>query len=323
MIRSLLYEMDSATVIAGGQELVQRWKNEPQSIIWVDIDDGSRPESVQLLQDDFNIHPLAVSDALRERHPPKVEEYGDYTFLLFKGLAADSSDIDFSTIQLAIFAGSRFIVTRHSAESVSIDQLWRETLEQEAPVKFRPAALALRLMRIMVDRYLRLILDMETRLEQLEDDLLANPRDEMLAELSRDKSSLKKLRRVFTYHQQVLLLLKSRPFPPFDPDLVHELNDVYEHQERAGSLASLYYELASDLIDSYISIASHRLNQIMKVLTIITAIFVPLGFLAGIYGMNFENMPELHSRSGYFILLSVMAGIAVTLLAIFRKIRWL
>ena len=98
---------------------------------------------------------------------------------------------------------------------------------------------------------------------------------------------------------------------------------MYEHQERAGSLASLYYELASDLIDSYISIASHRLNQIMKVLTIITAIFVPLGFLAGIYGMNFENMPELHSRSGYFILLSVMAGIAVTLLAIFRKIRWL
>ena len=109
----------------------------------------------------------------------------------------------------------------------------------------------------------------------------------------------------------------------FGEHVGHELNDVYEQQERAGSLTDLYYELASDLIDNYISIASHHLNQIMKVLTIITAIFVPLGFLAGIYGMNFEYMPELHTPSGYFILLGVMFSIAVTLLLLFRKKRWL
>jgi magnesium transporter len=98
---------------------------------------------------------------------------------------------------------------------------------------------------------------------------------------------------------------------------------VFEQQERVNSLTTLYYELASDLIDSYISIASHRLNQVMKILTIITAVFIPLGFLAGIYGMNFENMPELHSRNGYFILLGVMASIVLLLLFVFRKIRWL
>jgi magnesium transporter len=108
----------------------------------------------------------------------------------------------------------------------------------------------------------------------------------------------------------------------FSDALEHELNDVFEQQERANSLTTLYYELASDLIESYISIASHRLNQVMKILTIITAVFVPLSFLAGIYGMNFENMPELHSASGYF-LLGVMAGIALLLLFIFRKMRWL
>jgi magnesium transporter len=111
--------------------------------------------------------------------------------------------------------------------------------------------------------------------------------------------------------------------PGIPDDLTHSINDVYEHQERVSSLTQLYYELASDLIDGYISLASHRLNQIMKVLTIITAIFVPITFIAGIYGMNFEYMPELHSKSGYFIAIGVMATIVVTLMIIFKRNKWL
>jgi magnesium transporter len=107
------------------------------------------------------------------------------------------------------------------------------------------------------------------------------------------------------------------------PDHEHEQLDVYEHLERIASLSSLLHDLAADLIDGYISVASHRLNQIMKVLTIVTAIFVPLGFLAGIYGMNFENMPELHSPWGYYGLLSVMGLIAGGLLLVFKRKRWL
>jgi magnesium transporter len=175
----------------------------------------------------------------------------------------------------------------------------------------------------MVEHYLQLILGLEPRLEELEEEILTQPRDEILGELSGYKTELKKLRRVFVYHQQIFSMLKTHSFASFGEDITHELNDVYEQQERAGSLTDLYYELASDLIDSYISIASHHLNQIMKVLTIITAIFVPLSFLAGIYGMNFEHMPELHSSSGYFILLGVMLGIATILLLVFRKKRWL
>lgn len=330
MIRSLMYEADTGKLYTGGVELVQRWKAVPQNLIWIDIDERSSEEAEMLLHGELDIHPLAVRDALRDRHPPKLEEYPAYSFLVFKELSADSrgldtatDEFDFSTLQLAIFVGDRLLVTRHSAGSLSVDQLWKEKAESDAPSRISPAALALRLVRIMVDRYTKLILGLELRLETLEEEILNNPKDEILAELSGYKSELKKLRRIFTYHQQVLLQLKSRPYPGFGEELAHEVNDVYEHQERAGSLTVLYYELASDLIDSYISIASHRLNQIMKILTIITAIFVPLGFLAGVYGMNFENMPELHSRSGYFILLSVMAGIAVTLLLIFRKMRWL
>jgi magnesium transporter len=323
VIRVMLYETPDGRLHAGGREFIERWKSDERTLIWLDLGDEPAEAAGRLLREEFGLHPLAVSDALRERHPPKLEEFQDYTFLLLRGLSADTRDTDFSTIQLALFVGRRFLVTRHSANSPSTDRLWREVQADTGRFAAGPAALALRLCRIMVDRYLGILLALEPRLEELEDEILNAPRDELLGELAGYKSSLKKLRRIFAYHQQIFSALRNTASPFFGVEIVHELNDVYEHQERAVSLSGLYYELTVDLVDSYISLASHHLNQIMKVLTIVTAIFVPLSFLAGLYGMNFENIPELHSQSGYFILLGVMAGIAVALLALFRKKRWL
>jgi len=319
----MLYETPDSRPVIGGRELVDGWKADEQTLIWLDLGDEPDEEAGSLLREEFGLHPLAVSDALRERHPPKLEHFEDYTFLLLRGLSAESRDTDFSTIQLALFVGRRFLVTRHSAQSPSTDKLWIEAQENAGHLAASPAALALRLCRIMVDRYLGILLALEPRLEELEDEILNSPRDELLGELAGYKSSLKKLRRIFAYHQQVFSALRNGDYPLFGAEIVHELNDVYEHQERAVSLSGLYYELAVDLVESYLSLASHHLNQIMKVLTIVTAIFVPLGFLAGLYGMNFENIPELHARYGYFILLGVMAGIAVALLTLFRKKHWL
>jgi magnesium transporter len=152
---------------------------------------------------------------------------------------------------------------------------------------------------------------------------MENPDDTILAELLGYKTELKKFRRVFLYHEQMFRELRSRSFPALGADIAHQVTDVYEQQERAGSLAGLYYEMASDMADGYISVASHHLNQIMKILTVVMSIFIPLSFLAGIYGMNFEYMPELHSRSGYFILLGVMGAIALLLISLFRRKRWL
>jgi magnesium transporter len=323
MIRTLMYDTVSGHLEEGEQELVADWKRDENKLLWLDLDDEPENVAKQLLCGDLGLHPLAVQDALRDRHPPKVEDFGTYTFLLLKGLSRVSETLDFTTLQLALFVGNRLLVTRRSADSRSVNQLWEEIRQNGTRMASGPAILALQVTRIMVEHYLRLILGLEPRLEELEEEILARPRDEILGELSGYKTDLKKLRRVFVYHQQLFARLSAHTFPGFGADIAHELNDVSEQQERAGSLTDLYYELASDLIDSYISIASHHLNQIMKVLTIITAIFVPLGFLAGIYGMNFEYMPELHTPSGYFILLGVMLSIAVILLLVFRKKRWL
>jgi magnesium transporter len=167
------------------------------------------------------------------------------------------------------------------------------------------------------------MLNLEPRLEILETEIMQQPDDSILAELLEYKTELKKFRRVFLYHQQVFGDLKTGNFPAVGTGHEHEIVDVYEHQERVSSLATLYNEMVSDLADGYLSVASHRLNQIMKVLTVVMAIFVPLSFLAGIYGMNFENMPELQSQSGYFILLGLMFTIVVVLLIIFYRKKWL
>jgi magnesium transporter len=271
----------------------------------------------------FGLHPLALQDAFRERHPPKLEAFDETTFILLKGLSADVDELQYSTIQLAMFIGPRFLLTRHSAPAISVATLKQELAANAGLLQSGVEGIALRLCKILSGRYLKLLLDLEPRLAQLEDEILVDTDDDILAELIGKKTELKKLRRVFLYHQQIFRQLQNHGEFPVFSQRTHELNDVYEQQERASSLAGLYYELASDLVEGYLSVSSHRLNEIMKILTIVASIFIPLTFLAGIYGMNFDNMPELHSSIGYFVVLGVMVLIAIALLVLFRKRRWL
>jgi magnesium transporter len=323
LIRTLLYDPDRNEVRSGGQELIPAWRQNADTTLWLDCVDEPIESERQLLREGFDLHPLAIQDAERSRHPPKVESFSNFTFILLKGLNANSEALDFSTIQLAIFIGERFMVTRRSGESRSTSSLFQEAKDDPGVFAQGPAALAMRLCRKSVDRYIRILLDLEPRLEAMESEVMQHPDDALLAELLNYKTQLKKYRRVFLYHEQVFDELRSGSFAFIEPERKHEIVDVYEQQERAGSLAALYYELATDLADGYISVTSHRLNQIMKVLTVVMSIFVPLSFLAGIYGMNFENMPELRTQSGYFILLGLMGTLVTALLILFRRKRWL
>lgn len=319
----LLYNPSTKQTQAGGVGLIERWQEDSESIVWVRITGDLDKPSQEILRNHFGIHRLAIQDAIRERHPPKLEAFRDHTFLIFKTLEEESNHRDFSTLQSIIFVGDRFLVTRSSAECSVVAKVW--DAEKDNPIRFRRGtdALVCRLVRLHIDRYIEILIQMEAELEDLESGLLDRINDNDLAVLTTYKGDLKRLRRIFLYHEKILRDLRGSSHRGFREEGVHELTDIYEQQERANSLTLLYYELASDLIDGYLSLSSHRLNQIMKVLTVVTVVFVPLGFLAGIYGMNFEYMPELKNRSGYFVLLGVMATIAAILLLSFRKKKWL
>jgi magnesium transporter len=323
LMRVTLYDKQTGNLQTGGAELLEGWEKNPQQLLWLDLD-GSRPEQEKnILQHQFGIHPLAISDAQRERHPPKIEVFHDCTFILLKGLNGDLENIEYSTLQLALFCNDDFLITRHSADSPSTNRLWSQY--QDNPTLFAAGTgpIAIGISRAVVDRYTNLIIRLEPRLELLEDEMFENPNDDILAELIGYKGQLKKLRRIFTYHKSLFEILQQMSTPGIPDELTHNINDVYEHQERVSSLAQLYYELASDLIDGYISLASHRLNQIMKLLTIITAIFVPITFIAGIYGMNFEYIPELQYQHGYFIAIGTMVSIVAVLMFVFKYKKWI
>ena len=323
MIRTLLHDPRTGETRRGNEEQLSEWSENPDLWIWADFDDEELINEKKNFLEKFGLDPLVIADAQRERHPPKLEVFDEYFFLLLQGLDKGTTDINFKTIQIAFFLGDRFLITRRKTESVSIDSTWLEAEQGKFEVARGPSHIVYRILRRMTDRYTAVVEGLEDRLETMEDEMFENPRDALLEELIGYGRNLKRLQRIFNYHQGLTERLRRKEAPFIEKNERHEFNDVYEHTERVASLTTLYKDLVDDLMNGYISITSHRLNQIMKVLTVVTVIFLPLTLMVGIYGMNFEYIPELKFQYAYFILLGVMATLVTALLLLFRKIRWL
>lgn len=322
MIRSMLADKNGSTKI-GGQELIDEWRASPESTLWLDLEAES-PEDEQAILEKMNCHPLAIQDAQRPRHPPKIEEFGEYTFILYRGIANFTAELQHEAQTLGFFIGKNILITRHPQQASSIEKLFVGA--SDSLLKQGPGHLALRIMHTSAGLYLDALLEFESHLSDIEDSLMTNGNDELMRELVNYRSKLVKLRRLFNYHRNITDELRSEDYLALansDDAMSHAITDLHDRFDRLYTMSEMFYSICGDLIDGYISIASHQLNRTMQVLTVITAIFVPLGFLAGLYGMNFDHIPELHAQNGYYILLAVMGTIAVTLLAVFRKMRWL
>lgn len=323
MIKTYLTD-ESGELETGGLELIERWRVNAALTIWIDIQsDQLQRNDISALLEELNCHPLAVTDALRKRHPPKFELFKEQIFMLYRGINHINGTLDIDHQQIAFFVSERALITTHPRPAVSIQQLSQSA--QLAQHLSSPLALALTIMHTSAGIYLEHILEFETELSEQEERLYGSTSEAALQALASYKARLIRLKRVFNYHKNLSAQLKhaDRASMPFDISAeTHLINDVDDRLERLFSMAQLHYDICGDMIDSYISITSHQLNMTMRVLTVITAIFVPLSFLAGIYGMNFEHIPELHFRHGYFILLGIMSLIAVTLFATFKRKRW-
>jgi magnesium transporter len=294
------------------------------AVIWVDMESPTEVDE-QVLLDVFNFHPLTVEDCRENRHYPKVEEFPGYIYFIVHGVTSDTSPDRFNTIELDGFLGSNYVITYHHESFRSINNV--KQLLRTSPIACQrgPAFLLHQILDHVVDYYSPVLDDFDDRIDRLEHEIftLHRPNNAILAQIMDLKRSVLRLRRISTKQMDILLRMSRGEFELIPEEMRPFYRDVFDHLVRVVDLAESYRDLISGSLEAYLSVVSNRMNEIMKVLTIFSAIMLPLTFIAGVYGMNFDNMPELHSRYGYLGTLAVMGVVAVGMLIFFWRRGWL
>ncbi len=309
-----------------GKELVEPSLDElptmladPSWNIWVDIEGVLTEDMEKLLKDTFNFHPLLIEDIFQESIP-KVEQHEAFLYLIVHGIDPETRDPrSLNTIELDIVLGRRFILTHHDRPMYSVRDV--KELVRKRPERLGKGAayVAHSLLDHVVDRYVPIMDKFDDSIDELEVKILRSPVPTVLEEIFELKRSLQRLRRVSMHQKEILFRLSRGEFDLIPKDARPFYRDVYDHFVGVSELADSYRELVSASLDAYLSMQSNRLNETMRTLTRISTVMLPLTFIAGIYGMNFEYMPELHWKAGYPIALATMAITGIGFLWYFKK----
>ena len=284
---------------------------------WVDFSEPTSKD-IRLLKLYFRFHPLAIEDCLDDfSQRPKLDFYEHYIFVLMHGINRKSLD----SHEVNMFVNPSFIVTFHKQNVSELNHLWEKVKdegEQLSPFKIMHG-----IVDRLVDEYFPLIYQIEDRLNIIEDNTNEEADSDLMDELFDIRHDMSKLRRTLVPMRDLLYRISNSGRLNALKEEQLYFNDVYDHLIKLVEMLESYREFSSDIRDNYLSINSDKMNNIMMTLTVITTIFMPLTFIAGLYGMNFVYMPELDERSGYFIVLGVMGLIALIMFGFFVKIGWL
>ena len=299
---------------------------DPQARIWVDMEKVSIDEQKQILSDLFHFHPLAVEDVVNEIHIPKLDDYGSYLYIVFHSLTLGDEPMDLHTKELDVFVGPNYLVTSHELPSHAINKMWHKEFHQDRGLARGIALLLYEMLDRQVDGYLMMLDHFEQRIEELGDIIFhAKPADEsaILNEILTAKSSTLRMRRVLLPQREVVAHLVHDDLSAIPSEARIYFQDLHDHITRFADLSESMRELVQSTMTTHLTISSNRLNEVMKVLTIISTIFMPLSFVAGIYGMNFRFMPELTWPWAYPLTWLIFIGIAGAMLLFFRRRHWL
>ena len=294
---------------------------------WVNVDGLSRPSMVEELGKLFGFHPLAIEDVLRPRQRPKVEVYGPHLFIVVRMLCGPTAS---DTEQLSIFLTAEGVVTFQEVPGDRFDRV-RDRLRKGYGImrSRKPDYLTYSLLDTVIDEYFPLLERIGEDMEELEDEIMSSENKDLPFRVRRLRSELLQLRRVTWPLREVVNILIRDPSPLISEETKVYLRDCYDHVTRIMDLIESHREVASDLMDLFLSRQNTRMNDTMKILTMFSSIFIPLNFLAGLYGMNFHteaspfNMPELDWYLGYPAVLTLMAATALTMLLFFKRKGWL
>lgn len=305
------------------EQLPELLKDE-KAVVWIDMEAPTEANE-QLLSNLFHFHPLTLEDCRETRNYPKVEEFPGYLYFIVHGVRADTSPDHFNTIELDAFLGPNYVITYHHEMFRSINNVKKLVTTTPVACQRGPAYLLHQILDQIVDFYSPVLDDFDERIAKLEDDIftLRRPNQAILEEIMDLKRGVLRLRRISARQMEVILRTSRGEFALIPPPMLPFYRDIHDHIIRITDLAESYRDLISGCLDAYMSVVGNRMNEIMKVLTIFSAIMLPLTFIAGVYGMNFENMPELTTRFGYFVVLTIMVVVAIGMLLFFWARGWL
>jgi magnesium transporter len=288
---------------------------------WVDFNEPT-DEEINHLEETFAFHPLAIEDCVQRLQRPKLDYYDDHNFYVTHTLTLHEEEKEVIKEELNFFVGENFVVSFHLNATNEVNQVWSRLLSQKNLEKWDAYYVFYEILDKIVDNYFPLIYKIEDELDKIEDNTQNKSMNHLMNELFDTRYQLLNIRH--TVHPMRDLLYRMLNSHHLDGVRKrHEyFSDIYDHLLKLSEMVMSNREITADIRDSYLSINSHQTNNVMKVLTIITSIFAPLTFIAGIYGMNFENMPELTWKYGYFLTLGLMGIIGISMYLWFKSRGW-
>jgi len=295
----------------------------PDRVNWIDVIGTSNKKLLEALGERFDFHPLVVEDITSTNQRLKVDYFPTYLFIVINAINYVKEDKSLELEQVSIILGKNFVLTFQELPPNQFEPIHeRIKIDQSRIRKFGSDYLAYMILDLLVDHYFFILEDFSEDLEDLQDELVSNPTPEILQAIYKIRKDMIKIRKATWPLREVISRL-SKMDSPFIKDTTEiYLRDVYDHVIQIIDTIETYREMLSGMIDVFISSISNKMNQIMKILTIISTIFIPLTFIVGIYGMNFPDMPEFRWPWSYLIVLLVMLAIAIGMIIYFKRKKW-
>ncbi len=300
-----------------------RYKDKP-TVTWINVDGVHNVPLLEKLGECFGLHRLVMEDIMNTDQRPKMEDYGEYLYLVLKMLASGKNG-EIVTEQISLILGANFVLSFQEGIEGDVFNLIRERLRtgKGRIRKMGADYLAYSLLDAVVDNYFVILEKFGDKIESIETELIGNPTQKTVQRIYQLKREMIFLHNAVWPLREVVSALGKHESALISEATAPYLRDVYDHVIHIIDSVDIYREMLSSMLDMYLSSVSNRLNEVMKVLTVISLIFMPLTFIAGVYGMNFKYMPELEWRYGYFFALFLMLGISVLMLFYFKRKKWL
>jgi len=297
---------------------------DPGEVTWINVTGISKVTDLEKLGECFKIHPLVLEDILEVGQRPKVEDYDDYLYIVLNSILPVAEGEELVAEEISLVLGPHYLLSFYAGDDDIYAPVRERLLQGKGRIrKLGTDYLAYSLIDLVVDNYFVELEKFGDQVESLEDAVVANPAPQTLRDVHRFKNGMIMLRKSLWPLREVIARLERRESPLISENLGNYFRDVYDHTIIAIDTVETYRDILSGMLDIYLSSMSNRLNSIMKVLTIIATIFMPLTFITSLYGMNFKHMPELQWEYGYFMAIGVMVVIALSMLEYFRRKHWI